>query len=136
MAASTRHRQAEATRRLRRRVAIAAAGWSMAVTVVALLVVGMTLFGGASPSIESDLASGTGRGGPLRDLIVSEAAPLVDERISGARDTYRGKAIGASLLVVTAVGAVSGAVGWWWAGRGLHEPGTVGRPGGRPRQSR
>ena len=135
----------EAARSVRQRTALVAAAWSMAVTLVALVVVGMTVLGGdqdaladveLGPDPRSEVAGGRLGGGILRDIVGDELRPLLAEPIARARDDYRERAIATGLSVLVAVGAASGAAGWWYGGRQLRHAATVpprGRRPGRPR---
>lgn len=120
MSAAVRHAGARprgskpGERAFRRKVAAIAAAWSMAVTVVGLLVVGAMVSDG--DAIEAREATVAVRGGPLREALGDRLQPLVEDRASELRDEYRDRAIVGALLAVSLAGAGSAAAGWWFAG--------------------
>lgn len=105
----------------RRKVAAIAAAWSMAVTMVGLVVVGAMVFDGGATvfdggAIEARDASLAARGGPLREALGDRLRPVVEDRAGELQDEYRDRAIVGALLAVSLVGAGSAAAGWWFAG--------------------
>jgi hypothetical protein len=102
----------------------------MAVTFVALVVVGVALFGGEGPALDSGLGSRGGEGGPLRERIGAELLPMFAEPLAGIRDAYRDRAIGWGSVALVVVGAASAAAGWWYSGRLLGHAAAA-RPHGR-----
>ncbi|HET6836252.1 MAG TPA: hypothetical protein VFH30_20495 [Acidimicrobiales bacterium] len=115
MSVATRPDRHDAARRFRRRTATAAAAWSIAVTLVALVIVGVAVFGGGRPTIEAGLGSGAAGDSPLRDRIATELGPLLAEPLSGIWAAYRDRAVLWGALALVVVGAASAAIGWWFA---------------------
>jgi len=131
VSARNRRDAREAVRRFRRRTATVVAVWSMAVTLVALVVVGVAVFGGEGPGLDAGLGSAGGGGGPLRGTIGAELGPMLAEPLSGIRAAYRDRAVAWGALALVVVGATSGAAGWWYGGRLLDHATAGARPRGR-----